>query len=165
MNAIDSLRFADMKPMAEMLDFISLQFRNMNLSLPGLAVGTTSAAAVKIANTLQYKAGGYGYSKSSAEIAFTAGAASNIATGYEQCFMLTLDKSGNGLLVPGAPSLGAGTALVPERPADGLCPIGMVRVFNNSGSAFTAGTTLLSAAGITATYSDDYLTPLTTGAQ
>lgn len=146
-------------------DFIANWLRNITLSNPGLVIGSSSAAAVKIGNTTVYKSKGVFVSKATAEIAFTVNAASNIATGYEQCFMLTLDGSGNGLLIPGAPSLGAGTALLPEPPADGLAAIGSVRIYNNSGSAFTAGTTLLSAAGLTVTYTNGYPYPLSTVAQ
>lgn len=201
----------------------------------GLVIGTSSTAAVKIANTVTYKNFGRFLSKTTAEIAFTATAANNIANGYEQCYLLQLDYAGNGLLIPGAPSLGAGTALFPERPIpsilqlvtpitatgtqtvtvnttgqlvngtvinvdeglnaenvtltavtplsasspiasiagnftavhpagtiikQGFTPIGAVRIYNNSGSVFTAGTTALSTSGLTVTYYNGYPFPL-----
>lgn len=154
------------------LDQHALHANTAALTSPGLVIGTSSTAAVKIANTTVFKIGGLFYSKAGAEIAFTATAPSNIATGYEQCFMLTLDSSGNGLLVPGAPSLGAGTSVIPNYPGlnTGLnnltaCPIGYVRVLNTSGSAFTAGTTALSASGITVAYVNGYPSPLYSVAQ
>ena len=132
----------------------------------GLVIGSSATTAVKIANTCAYKIGGIQYSKSTVEIAFTVGNASNVANGYETVFALTLDSSGNGLLVPGATSLGAATALLPEWPANGTaCPIGYVRIYNNTGSVFTAGTTALSTSGLTVTYTNGYPAPLFSDAQ
>lgn len=214
-------------------------------SSPGLA---TSTAAVSIANTVNYKIFGRWLSKTTASIAFTAGAASNIANGFEQCFLLQLDSAGNGLLIPGTPSLGAGTSLFPERPSpsivtlasavtatgaqtvslgssgyttpggvaqlvngtviavdeganaenvtltavspisnsssvpsiagnftalhpvgtiikQGFCPIGAVRIYNNSGSLFTAATTALTTTGLTVTYYNGYPLPMFQSAQ
>ncbi len=215
----------------------------------GLVIGSSSAAAVKIANTVTYKILGDMFSKTTAEIAFTASAANNIAVGSEQVYMLQLDYAGNGLLIPGAPALAAGQALLPERPGatlmvttaaivanaaaqtvpisvfgdplfngsnlavssvvnvdkglnaenvtvtavvppgnnsvpasisgifadnhpvgtiiqQGFSPIGYVRIFNGSASTvFTAGTTLLSATGLTVTYTNGYRFPLFQAAQ
>lgn len=140
---------------------------NMNhlLAAPGLVIGSTSTAAVKIANTTKYVCGGVCCSKTTAEIAFTAGSASNIATGYETVFALQLNASGTGTLVPGTTALGSGNALYPENPANGYCVIGYVRVYNNTGSAFTAGTTGLDTSGLTVTYYDGQRFPLPATAQ
>jgi len=156
MGPIKIIRYQGLQMVAEHFDAEALWFRNHILSLPGLVIGTTSAAAVKIANTTNYLSAGFGKSKATAEIAFTAGAASNIANGQEQVFMLQLDGSGNGLLIPSqyGPTTGAGTCPLPELPSDGLTCIGYCRIFCGGASTFTAATTLLSATGLTVTYYD-----------
>jgi hypothetical protein len=218
------------------IDNNSIAYMTDVFTSPGLVIGSSSTAAVKIANTTTFKILGKFYSKTTAEIAFTAGAASNVANGSEQCFCLQLDIAGNGLLIPGVPSVGQGTADLPERPGitlvstsaaivanaaaqtvllnncpnnpfngvncavgstvlvdfggqqesvvvtaivpgvsisgifannhpagtliqQGFCPIGSVRVWNASGSVFTAGTTALSASGITTSYTSGFPFP------
>jgi len=101
------------------LDNNSLAFMNDVIDTPGLAIGTTTSA-VKIANTVHYKIMGKFYSKSTADIAFTATAANNLTAGQEQVWALTLDNAGNGLLLPGGITTGAGTAPLPERPATAI---------------------------------------------
>ena len=237
MLQVGSLGAIGVQTLMNALDNASIAASTDVFTSPGLVIGTSSTAAVKIANTTTFKLLGQFYSKTTAEIAFTATAANNIANGYEQVFMLTLDYGGNGLLIPGSPSLGAGTALLPERPAPVLltttsaitatgsqsvsvanvpslanlavnsyvlvdnganyealqvtaiatalqsggpaitinpsnnhpigtlikqvfAPIGYVRIYNNSGSAFTAGTTALSTSGLTVTYTNGYPFPL-----
>lgn len=142
------------------MDNMSIGVMNAALTSAGLVIGSSATTAVKIANTVTYQIAGIFYSKTTAEIAFTAGAASNIANGFEQVFMLTLDTSGNGLLVPGAPSLGAGTALIPERPSIAYAPVGYVRIYCGGASTFTGGTTALSATGLVVTYYNGYPLPL-----
>jgi hypothetical protein len=132
-------------------------------ALPGIAIGASTVNA-KTTNTVIYKAAGVLYSKAAGDVAFTAGAASNIAIGYETVFMMQIDKSGNILLIPGATALGAGNALYPELPADGYAVIGSVRVYTAT-NAWIAGTTALSATGVTVTYQDGYPFPLFTAAQ
>ena len=217
-------------------DNLSLAVANDTLTAPALA---TSGASVTSGATVAYKLFGLWYSKAATVAAFTVGTASNIAIGYEQCFMYQFDLSGNALLIPGSPSFGPGTALWPERPIptitsttaasaagtvtvpvasvgnfqvgqvvtvdvglnaenvtltavtpisnsssvasitgvfanahpagalirQAFCPIGGVRIYNNSGSAFTAGTTTLGTAGLTVTYYNGYPFPLFQSAQ
>ena len=98
----------------------ALAFMNDVIDTPGLVIGSNAASAVKIANTVHYKNMGKFFAKTTAEIAFTATAPSNIANLQEQCFLLTLDNAGAGLLIPGLPTTGPGTALMPDRPATAL---------------------------------------------
>ena len=120
------------------------------LSSAGLAIGTSSAAAVKIANTVTYSIGGVIYTKTTAEIAFTDTTVQ--ADGTTKYYLLSLNAAGTGLI-----STGTANDL-PNPPAD-YCPIGYVKVVCD-GAAFTPGTTLLSASGITDTYVNITVLPL-----
>lgn len=123
------------------------------LSSPGLAIGTTSAAAVKIANTTTYIINGVFYSKTTAEIAFTN--TTVLADGGTAYYLVCLNAAGSGLIVNGS----AITGDLPSVPA-GYCPIGYVKVVT-SGADFTPGTTELSAATVTDTYVNISVLPTT----
>jgi hypothetical protein len=134
---------------------------------PGLVIGSGATTAVKIANTTKYTSSGVPKSKTTAEVAFTATTHDIIANAtsvQERLYVILLNASGTPTIVAGVQSTGVGTALLPERStiADGLCPIGTVRIAINagtpgSGTNFVAGTTALSDArlvGSAATYVD-----------
>lgn len=122
---------------------------NCCLSSAGLAIGTSSAAAVKIANTTTYAIDGIIYSKTTAEIAFTD---TTVQAASTYCkYLLSLDSSGTGTLTNGTPASTAAAALLPDCPDDET-PIGYVLVATAAGYTFTPATTELSATGITDTY-------------
>lgn len=128
---------------------------NRAYSSAGLVIGTSSTAAVKIANTVTYTVNGVFCSKTTAEVAFTTAAniPANAASVQEQLFLLTLDASGNATLTGGGISTGAGTALYPELPALPNTVIGGVRIAVAAGStSFVGGTTALSNGALTVTY-------------
>jgi len=127
------------------------------LTAPGLTIGTTSTAAVKIANTVTYLYNGAFKSKTTVEVAFAAAnnIAANTSSVQEQLYILTLDGSGNPTWWGGGIFTGSGNALGPERSAITGSPIGSVRIAVAAGStSFVGGTTALSNGALTVTYTD-----------
>lgn len=127
------------------------------LSAPGLAIGTGSAAAVKIANTTTFLNAGIFKSKATAEVAFTATThdiPANAASVQEAVYLVCLAADGTPSLTMGTIATGAGNAAIPARPAN-LTQIGYVRIAIAAGATpFDASTDLLSAGHITDTYVD-----------
>lgn len=155
-------------PLMTTLDNISTALDNNVLSTPGLVIGSSANTSVKIASTTVFKVNGTVLSKTTAEVAFTATThdiPANASSVQERVYMLSLDASGNPTITAGVISTGAGTALLPERPARGNAPIGYVRIAVNagtpgSGTNFVAGTTALNDARMTTTYTNGYPNPL-----
>lgn len=144
-------------------DSINTALRNQCLSKAGLVIGSGSAKAVKIANTVTYSVDGQIYTKTTAEITFTATThdiAADASTVQEAVYLLCLDAAGTGSLVKGATASGSGKALIPSVPAS-KCAIGAVRIAVAAGATpFDASSDDLSAAHITDTYYDfGYLAP------
>jgi len=145
------------------LDMENTAEANRCMTAPGLCIGSSSAAKVKIANTTTFLCGGIFKSKTSAEIAFTATTHDipcSATLVQEAMYLLMLAADGTPSLVMGAIVAGSGNALLPERPATGT-PIGAVRIAVAAGSTkFTAGSDLLSAGHLTVTYYDiGYIAP------
>jgi hypothetical protein len=140
----------------DLFDAINTVHANRALSAAGLAIGTTSAAKVKIVNTVTFLSGGVFKSKTTAEVAFTASVhdiAANATAAQEAKYLLCLDSAGTPTLTMGAIA-GAGLSALPELPA-GVSPIGYVKVSVAAGATkFTASTDLLSAGHLTVTYVD-----------
>lgn len=140
-----------------MLDSLQTAIGNMALSAAGLAIGSVSAAKVKIVNTVTYLNGGVPKSKTTAEVAFTATThdiAPHATLVQEAMYLLTLAADGTPTLTMGAIATGAGTAVLPEIPSGGT-PIGAVRVAVAAGATpFDASSDNLSAGHITDTYYD-----------
>lgn len=118
----------------------------------GLAEGT-NAGTIKTVSTITYLINGVFKSKAATDnLAFSAG---HTALGNSQAclFGVILDASGNVTTVQG-PIVAAGDPCpVPVQP-DGKLMVGLVKVTTSASGTFTAGTTDLSAAGVTGTYSD-----------
>ncbi|HUV66108.1 MAG TPA: hypothetical protein VMW24_19605 [Sedimentisphaerales bacterium] len=121
---------------------------------PTLAIGTSSAAAVKN-SAFSYQIGQYTYSKAAAE---TALAGDTIPDGKYGAYLLSIDEDGTITVTDGATNAtGWDTAAqaindLPGTPADEAV-MGYVVVYT-SGATFIPGTTLLSAATVTDTYTD-----------
>lgn len=155
MTALDSLIAGGSQALMTRFDAIDTQLKYQCLSNPGVVIGSTSAATVKIANTTAYTHGGVFKSKTTAEVPFTATThdiAADADTVQEACYLLCLAADGTASLVMGDVASGSGEALWPAHPGN-LTPIGGVRVAVAAGSTnFDASTDLLSATHITDTY-------------
>jgi len=157
MIAMSAGKAGSLQEQMNLFDAIHTNLRNLCLSPAGLAIGTADKKKVLIANTVVFLSGGIFKSKSTAEVVFTATThdiPANASTVQEAMYLMTLAADGTPTLTMGAISSGAGTALLPERPATGT-PIGAVRVAIAAGSTiFDATTDELDEAHITDTYYD-----------
>jgi hypothetical protein len=133
------------------------------LDKAGLIIATTTTA-VKIANAIDYCIDGALYTKAITDnIAMTAADQQAVAT---RClYLVQINAAGTVSTVKGVEKLTANItadqdALDWPLPAAGNCPIGFVEVETNASTTFTAGTTALSAAGITDTYIDTFAVPV-----
>lgn len=164
MNKLDPGYAMYDKKLMDMFDAVNTRLKYQCLSDPGVAIGTSSAAKVKITNTTAFLFNGVFGSKATAEVAFTATThdiAASASAVQEAMYLLSFsDVSGTPVLTMGTIASGSGSAVLPEIPA-AHTPIGAVRVAVAAGSTkFDASTDLLSAAHITDTYySFGYLAP------
>lgn len=135
------------------------QQRTRTYSSAALAEGT-NANTFKTTATVNYSIDGVLYSKAATDnLAFTA--ASQQADLTDCAYLVELDSSGTAATVKGTAVASGGTIVVPAPSAATKCPIGYIKVAL-SGSTFTAGSTDLSAAGVTATYFNLAVLPATT---
>jgi hypothetical protein len=122
-------------------------------SAAGLTIGSSSAAALKIANTVQYSIGGVRYSVTTEEVAFTDTTVQPIST--TRYYVLAYNASGTGKIFNGTNSTD-----LPNIPAT-HCPVGYVKVVTDATGTFVPATDDLSDAAVTDTYADIAVLPLT----
>lgn len=166
-----------------------LAFQNVTpaAAAVNLAINAAGAATVKTNAAIQYTNNGvikYKAALAAQSIAPTVGVAyplpagANPATGatYQCYFTIGLDAAGAVVVVQGSyagqklsldPTKGLGSSQagsswvgdgsIPDVP-DGVTPIGVLKVVNAT-NAFTPGTTLLDAAGVTVSYFDVAILP------
>jgi hypothetical protein len=141
-----------------------------------LAVHGTNVENVKTTAAVPFSINGIMYSlAATAEFDLSAlavldektGAATTLtaqATAYSRAYLLALNSSGTAHIIQGTAVLtadvtaGTKSVVCPACPPT-LAPFAAIKVVNASGSAFTLGTTLLSA--VTATYFDVAIAPAT----
>lgn len=148
------------------------------LTRPVLAINAASAATVKTTAAIVYTVLGVIYNKailSAQSIAVTHNYSGSTGGAFIQpvsttvLYTLALDASGNVAVVQGTYSgqdlttlsAGAGvrgSGLIADAPA-GYTPFGVIKIATNASTTFTAGTTALDAAGVTATYYDICVLP------
>mgnify|MGYP000877198775 FL=1 len=158
-------------------------------SSANLAINAGGAATVKTNTALSFTIDGRMYYKaalSAQSIAVTHNWRGETSSGYIQpvsttvYYVICLDASGNVKVVQGNyagqklssdPTVGIGASVagatwvgeggVPDLPSLDYAPIGILKVATNGSTTFTAGTTLLDAAGVTVTYIDVSVLPAT----
>ena len=142
-----------------------------------LAINAGGAATVKNTNAIVYAIAGLFYTASALSaqsIAVTHGYNAVAGGGYVQpvsttvYYTLALNAAGTLCVVQGSyagqalsgqmGTSAVGDGAIPDVP-DGYCPIGYIKVVTDSTHTFTAGTTVLDSAGITATYQDLFVLP------
>lgn len=153
----------------DQFDHLHTRLSYMAVSSAGLAIGSSSKKAVKIANTVNYLHAGIFKAKTTAEVAFTATShdiAANASTVQEAVYLLSVIADGTVTVTMGDIATGAGNAKIPEIPS-GKTPIGYVRVAVAAGSTkFDATSDDLDAAHLTVTYVNlGYLAPRFDSAQ
>jgi hypothetical protein len=131
----------------------------------GIATATTTSKA-KIVNTLAYLVGGTMYSKGATDNFWTL-SGTLVAAGSFQKYILLIDTSGNASIQEGVQSTVNAASVAwtnistvsPYAPfldvvGSTKCIAGVLTVATDATHTFNPGTTLLGAAGITATYID-----------
>lgn len=155
---------------------------NICLTAPGLAINAAGSSTVKYANTFQFKANSRISTSITTAIAtsianavlgspFPNGVAATppvLATGYGRIYALiaTLPFNGTATAAPTFSWLASAdfvstadlvnAGLYPQPSQNNQTVVGYVCILNNSGSAFTPGTTALDASGLTTTYQDNF---------
>jgi hypothetical protein len=116
------------------------------LSSAALAIGSSSKAKVKIVNTFYYMIDGVMYSKTTAEIAFTA-TTHDVANGKYAVFVLSVDSAGTVTITKSADAASLATVVFPTVPASEVV-IGFVIINPTGTGAFDASTTELDDATV-----------------
>lgn len=140
-------------------DFIrrALAHAVIGTTASGITYGSSSAAKLKTAATVNYLINGIGYSVSAGtlgEVAFTATThdiTADTNAAQERRYLLCVDSSGVGSIVAGKQSA-AGSANWPLRPNNTAVLGGVIIQVAAGSTNFTAGTTLLTATHLTNTY-------------
>ena len=146
-------RQSDFDTLAAALNTLQDRLQNMVYTAPGLTIGSSAKAKIKIANTINYSVDGIMYTKATAEIAFTA-TTHDLADGEEAYYYLTINASGTVTVTMGTEATTAsGGATLDWSEAGSGTIIGAVHIAT-SGAAFDASTTELDAATVTDTYYD-----------
>lgn len=123
-------------------------------TLSAVAIGTTKSK-VKTTNTVTYRVNGKSLSKAGTDDLWTLSGTVVAAVSWQK-YLLLLDASGTASIIEGVQSTVAATSVVlPALPQD-KSVIGVLTVATAAATTFTPGTTLLDAAGITATYQDGF---------
>lgn len=136
--------------LGDILEELIQASQNYTIDDPGLAIGTVSAAEVKIVTaTVKYVAQNEFKSIATQEVAFTA-TDHDVADGSNANFLLTVNNAGTVAIIKGPDT--TGTAVDPAIPDD-VAVLGRVNIAA-SGAIFNATTDLLSAGHITDTYTD-----------
>ena len=134
---------------------------SFSLTSAGLAIGSSSKAKVLIGNTVTFLITGLFYSKTTAEVAFTATThdiAANASTVQEAYYVLTLNSSGTPTITKGA-TANTGAGLLPTPPANEAV-IGYVRIRVAAGAtSFDASTDELDEAHLTVAYTNASFLP------
>lgn len=146
---------SDLEVLRQQMNLLTALAENHTNSDPGLAIGTADAADILIANTVAYvRAGEVRASKASAEVAITAAATMpNDGTVRSVIVAVVIDAADNFATIAGAVARNGVTPPFPVIPVGNVL-LGYVTIAAAAGTAFTPGTTLLSAVGITDTYVD-----------
>jgi len=140
----------------------------MCLSKAGLKIGNSDTKDVDIAAPngagVDFCINGVLYHKAdAADIALTAG--HTIEDDEYAIILVLLDADGDLTSVMGDTASLAGVTAGPEQihfptPTADTCPIGYIKVLNETGSDFVSGTTALDTSGITDTYVDLFSVPV-----
>lgn len=140
------------------LQLIQMQQRALNRVLtvaPALVIGSSSKADIRVNAAVDYVRDGIRRTqKAAAEVNVPSGATmTNDGTARSVYVVVYINGSDAFAAVAGTPVAGGGTPTIPDLPAGGVL-LGYVKIAAAAGTAYTADSTLLDAAGITATYTN-----------
>lgn len=137
----------------QMTNAQSLLIANEALTAAGCATATTTSKA-KTVNTLTFKIDGAFYSLSATDNFWTL-TGGVVAVSSFQKWLLCVNSAGTASVIPGVAAATAAAVTFPA-PPQGVCIAGVLTVATDATHTFTPGTTLLGAAGITATFIDGF---------
>jgi hypothetical protein len=120
---------------------------NRSFGAGTLAIGSTTTS-FKTASAIQYTIAGVFYNKTAQDSPVVT--AAQQAAGTYCLYLLSVNSSGTIALTKGDART-TDTAVLPTLPVSSA-PIGAIKIATAGATTFTFGTTVLSAAGITATY-------------
>lgn len=129
---------------------------DQSLSSAGLAEGT-NVATIKVVTAFDYVCDGITYTKAITDnIAMTV--CDEQAVSKACMYLVSINKTGTVQMTKGTE---VATTIVPELPScpSGFAPVASIKIVTDGVTTFTSGTTDLSAAGITKTIAQLYLTP------
>ena len=129
----------------------TLMAANAALSAAGCATATVTSQA-KTANTFTYKVDGVFKTKGATDNFWTLNGPT-VAAGSFQKWYLCVDASGAAVVIPGTPSAVSAAAVGLPAIPQGSAIAGVLSIANVT-NPFVPGTTLLGAAGVTATFID-----------
>lgn len=142
----------------------STYVKNQPMKAPALAIKAGSSALAKVTNTVPYQIDGSVYNATAADLPALTGI--NLAASQAVAITVAVSKAGVFSLVAGpivaSPQTDAlGNTILAAKSnfvshASGLATVGRIILSTDSSHTFTGGTTALDAAGITATYIDNY---------
>ena len=147
---------SDLEVLRQQLNLQANLAENHALTNPGLAIGSSSKADVLVANTVEYvRAGRRRADKTTAEVNITADATmADDGTVRSVGVLVVINGSDAFATVAGPVVSNGGSAVLPDVPV-GSVLLGYVTISAAAGTSYTPDSTLLDAAGITATFVSD----------
>jgi len=133
---------------------LALIIANDTLTAAGCATATVTSQ-VKTVNTLTYLIDGAYKTKAATDNFWTLAGATVPVASFQKYYLL-IDGSGAASVVQGVPSTVSAAAVVLPFPPQSKAIVGVLTIATDATHTFIPGTTLLGAAGITATFNDGF---------
>lgn len=147
MSRTRSIKFPNTETeLEDLFDKLQVPAANVCLTSPGLAIGSSSKKAVKIANTVYAYMEGSLVKKTAAEVAFTA-TTHDVANAKFAAFLVTMNSAGTVTLTKSADASTLGGVVMPAVP-DGNVLLGIVIINPTGTGAFDATSTDLDDATV-----------------
>lgn len=145
-KSISTVHGLSRKNLRNVLTQVQTHLCDMALNSPGLVIGSSAAAKVKIANTVYSMIDGVLYKKTTAEVAFTA-TTHDVTNAKFRIFLLSLQSGGTVTITAGTEGATLAAATLPTLPS-GEVALGYV-IINPTGTGnFDATSTSLGDATV-----------------
>lgn len=136
-----------------LVNAIALIIANDTLTAAGCATATVTSQA-KTVNTLTYLIDGAYKTKTATDNFWTLSGVTVPISSFQKYYLL-IDGAGAASVMQGIPASTAAGVVLPF-PPQSKAIVGVLTVATNGSTTFVPGTTLLGAAGITATFNDGF---------
>lgn len=117
-----------------------------------IAMATTKSK-VKTTTTAKFSSNGVVVTKAATDNFWTLTGAAMAVSVFRK-YLLCINASGTASVIASSDAAAAADCMFTALPATGVCVVGVLTVATDATNPFTPATTLLDAAGITATYTD-----------